>query len=260
MLKKQKVINKRMRLQNKVALITGGGTGIGAGIAHMFAREGAQVVVCGRREDPLKKVVDEIDQSGGEAIYCVADISSQEQIQEMIETVTMKFGSIDILVNNAGVYIPDDVTSTSEQEWDRVMNIDAKGVYLMSKAVLPDMIKKGTGKIVNIASIAGLIGFEKSAAYCAAKGAVVNLTREMALDYAPKGICVNAIAPGVIDTDMAKAFLSNEQAKQGFLSKTPVGRVGTPEDIAYGAVYLASDESNFVVGQTLVIDGGWTIS
>ena len=249
-----------MRLQNKVALITGGGTGIGAGIAHMFAREGAQVVVCGRREDPLKKVVDEIDQSGGEAIYCVADISSQEQIREMIETVTMKFGSIDILVNNAGVFIPDDVTSTSEQEWDRVMDTDAKGVYLMSKAVLPDMIKKGTGKIVNIASIAGLIGFEKSAAYCAAKGAVVNLTREMALDYAPKGICVNAIAPGVIDTDMTKAFLSNEQAKQGFLSKTPVGRVGTPEDIAHGAVYLASDESNFVVGQTLVIDGGWTIS
>ena len=156
-----------MRLQNKVALITGGGTGIGAGIAHMFAREGAQVVVCGRREDPLKKVVDEIDQSGGEAIYCVADISSQEQIREMIETVTMKFGSIDILVNNAGVFIPDDVTSTSEQEWDRVMDTDAKGVYLMSKAVLPDMIKKGTGKIVNIASIAGLIGFEKSAAYCA---------------------------------------------------------------------------------------------
>ncbi|MGB4966413.1 MAG: 3-oxoacyl-ACP reductase family protein [Microgenomates group bacterium] len=249
-----------MRLQNKVALITGGGTGIGAGIAHMFAREGAQVVVCGRREDPLKKVVDEIDRSGGEAIYCVADISSQEQIREMIETVTMKFGSIDILVNNAGVFIPDDVTSTSEQEWDRVMDTDAKGVYLMSKAVLPDMIKKGTGKIVNIASIAGLIGFEKSAAYCAAKGAVVNLTREMALDYAPKGICVNAIAPGVIDTDMTKAFLSNEQAKQGFLSKTPVGRVGTPEDIAHGAVYLASDESNFVVGQTLVIDGGWTIS
>ncbi len=249
-----------MRLQNKVALITGGGTGIGAGIAHMFAREGAQVVVCGRREDPLKKVVDEIDQNGGEAIYCIADISSQEQIQEMIETVTMKFGTIDILVNNAGVFIPDDVTSTSEQEWDRVMDTDAKGVYLMSKAVLPDMIKKGAGKIVNIASIAGLIGFEKSAAYCAAKGAVVNLTREMALDYAPKGICVNAIAPGVIDTDMTKAFLSNEQAKQGFLSKTPVGRVGTPEDIAYGAVYLASDESNFVAGQTLVIDGGWTIS
>jgi cyclopentanol dehydrogenase len=249
-----------MRLENKIALITGGGTGIGAGIAKMFAREGAQVVVCGRREEPLKKVVDEIDRSGGEAIYCLADVSSQVQIQEMISATTLKFGSIDILVNNAGVYIPDDITSTSEEEWDTVMDVDAKGVYLMSKAVLPGMIKKGKGKIINIASIAGLFGFEKSAAYCAAKGAVVNLTREMALDYSSKGICVNAIAPGVIDTDMTKPFLENEEAKQGFLNKTPVGRVGTPEDIANGAVYLASDESDFVVGQTLVIDGGWTIS
>ncbi|OGK19767.1 hypothetical protein A3D80_03405 [Candidatus Roizmanbacteria bacterium RIFCSPHIGHO2_02_FULL_40_13b] len=249
-----------MRLQHKVALITGGGTGIGAEIARMFAREGAQVVVCGRREKPLKEVVDEIDRSGGEAMYCMTDVSSQKQIQEMLSTVRLKFGSIDILVNNAGVYIPDDVTSTSEEEWDKVMDIDAKGVYLMSKAVLPDMIKNGKGKIINIASIAGLFGFEKSAAYCAAKGAVVNLTREMALDYAPKGICVNAIAPGIIDTDMTKPFLENEQAKQGFLSKTPVGRVGIPADIAYGAVYLASDESSFVAGQTLVIDGGWTIA
>lgn len=249
-----------MRLKNKIALITGGGTGIGAGIARKFAKEGAQVVICGRREAQLKETADAIDQDGGEILYCIADISSQKDIQEMMQTIELKFGIVDILVNNAGVYIPDDVTSTSEEEWDRVMDIDAKGVYLMSKAVLPKMLTKGKGKIINIASIAGLIGFEKSAAYCAAKGAVVNLTREMALDYASKGICVNAIAPGVIDTDMTKAFLDNDEAKQGFLSKTPVGRVGTPEDIAHGAVYLASDESDFVVGQTLVIDGGWTIS
>ncbi len=249
-----------MRLEHKVALITGGGTGIGAGIAKMFAREGAQVVICGRNEDSLKKTASEIDQDGGEIMHCIADVSSQKSIQDMMNTVMLKFGPVDILVNNAGVYIPDDVTSTSEEEWDTVMDIDAKGVYLMAKAVLPDMIKKGKGKIINIASIAGLFGFEKSAAYCAAKGAVVNLTREMALDYAPKGICVNAIAPGVIDTDMTKPFLDNEQAKQGFLSKTPVGRVGTPEDIAHGAVYLASDESDFVVGHIVTIDGGWTIS
>jgi len=249
-----------MRLENKIALVTGGGTGIGAGIARMYAREGAHVAICGRREGPLKMVVEDIEKSGGKAMYCLADVSSQKQIKEMIETITMKIGPVDILVNNAGIYIPDDITSTSEEEWDRVMEIDAKGVYLVSKAILPDMIKKGRGKIINIASIAGLFGFEKSAAYCAAKGAVVNLTREMALDYAPKGICVNAIAPGVIDTDMTKPFLENDQAKQGFLSKTPVGRVGTCEDIAHGAVYLASDESDFVVGQILVIDGGWTIS
>lgn len=249
-----------MRLKNKVALITGGGSGIGAAIAKAFAREGAQVVICGRREEQLKQVTQEIDSSGGEALYCVTDVSSAQQIQSMHETIKLKFGTIDILVNNAGIYMPDEITTTSEDEWDTVMNVDAKGVFLVSKSVLPDMIQKGKGKIINIASIAGLFGFEKSAAYCAAKGAVVNLTREMALDYAPKGICVNAIAPGVIDTDMTKGFLSNEQAKQAFLAKTPVGRVGTPDDIAHGAVYLASDESDFVAGHTLVIDGGWTIS
>lgn len=249
-----------MRLKNKVALITGGGSGIGAAIAKAFAREGAQVVICGRREEQLKQVTQEIDSSGGEALYCVADVSSAQQIQAMHDTIKLKFGTIDILVNNAGIYLPDDVTATNEDVWDTVMNVDAKGVFLVSKSVLPDMIQKGKGKIINIASIAGLFGFEKSAAYCAAKGAVVNLTREMALDYAPKGICVNAIAPGVIDTDMTKGFLSNEQAKQAFLAKTPVGRVGTPDDIAHGAVYLASDESDFVAGHTLVIDGGWTIS
>lgn len=249
-----------MRLKHKVAVITGGGSGIGAGIAKMFAHEGAQVVVCGRREEQLQQVVNEIDQSGGEAIYCIADVSVQSQVQEMIQTTIMKFGTIDILVNNAGVFIADDIMSTSEKEWDTVMNIDAKGVYITSKAVLPTMVKNGTGKIINIASIAGLFGFQKAAAYCAAKGAVVNLTREMALDYAPKGIYVNAIAPGIIDTDMTKAFLSDAQTKQGFMSKTPVGRVGTPNDIAYAAVFLASSESDFIAGQILVVDGGWTIS
>lgn len=147
----------------------------------------------------------------------------------------------------------------NESDWDKVMGVDVKGVFLMSKAVLPHMLKQEKGKIINIASIAGLFGFEKSAAYCAAKGAVVNLTREMALDYTHHGISVNAIAPGIIESDMTKTFLSDEKSKKVFLEKTPVGRIGTPEDIAFGAVYLASEESDFVVGQTLIIDGGWTI-
>lgn len=249
-----------MRLKNKVAIITGGGSGIGRGIALEFGIQGAQVVICGRREKPLKETADEIHRKGGEAIYSVSDVSKQKDIEDLVDTTLMKFGQIDILVNNAGIYMPDDIMSTEEEEWDKVMNVDAKGVFLMSKAVLPQMLKQDKGKIINIASIAGLFGFEKSAAYCAAKGAVVNLTREMALDYSPKGINVNAIAPGVIESEMTKGSLENETAKKSFLEKIPVGRIGKPSDIAHLAVYLASEESDYVTGQTLVVDGGWTIS
>lgn len=248
-----------MRLKNKVAIVTGGGTGIGRGIAVKFGEEGAYVVVCGRRKEPLEEVVKIIEDKGGEAIYCITDVSSSSQIQDMVETTLMKWGQIDILVNNAGVYIADDITSMTEEEWDKVMSVDAKGVFLTSKAVLPHMLKQESGKIITIASIAGFCGFEKSAAYCAAKGAVVNLTREMALDYAHHGICVNAIAPGIIESDMTKPLLSDEQSKKAFLEKIPVGRIGLPDDIAYAAVYLASGESDYIVGQTIVVDGGWTV-
>lgn len=248
-----------MKLQNKIAIVTGGGTGIGRGIATVFAKEGATVVVCGRRIEPLNETVEIIKQSGGNAMLIPVDVSSFGQVQKTVEQIVSQFGKIDILVNNAGVYLPHDALSASEEEWNTVMSIDLKGVWICAKAVLPQMLKQGNGKIVNIASIAGLIGFEQSAAYCAAKGAVVNLTREMALDYAAKGIRVNAVAPGVIDTDMTKPFLTDEAAKKSFLDKTPVGRVGKPEDIGYAALYLSSDEADFVTGQTLAVDGGWTI-
>lgn len=248
-----------MKLKNKVAIVTGGGTGIGRGISIMLAKEGAYVAVCGRRKDPLETTVKEIENSGGEAIYVETDVTSVDQIQEMVETTLMKWGQIDILVNNAGVYIPDDIMATSETEWEKVLNVDVKGVFLVSKAVLPHMLKQEKGKILNIASIAGLFGFEKSAAYCAAKGAVVNLTREMALDYAPRGISVNAIAPGVIESDMTKPMLSDDASKDSFLTNIPVGRIGKPKDIAHAAVFLVSDESEYIVGQTIVVDGGWTI-
>lgn len=248
-----------MRLEHKIAIITGGGSGIGQGIALQFAKEGAYVAICGRREEPLKETVRLIEESGGEGIYAVCDVSQSEQVKDFVQTVLTKWGQIDILVNNAGVYLAHDVTTVKEEEWDTVLNVDAKGVFLMSREVLPHMLKKEVGKIVNIASIAGLFGFEQSAAYCAAKGAVVNLTREMALDYSPKGIRVNAIAPGVIESDMTGPMLSDEATKKTFLEKTPVGRIGKPEDIAYAAIYLASKESDFVTGQTLVVDGGWTV-
>lgn len=248
-----------MRLKDKVAIITGGGTGIGRGIAVLFAQEGARVVVSGRREDVLNETVNLIKQNGGDAMSVVTDVSSSESVLSLTAKTLEAHGGIDILVNNAGVYQASDVVSATEEDWDKVISIDLKGVYLCAKNCIPQMLKQGGGKIVNIASIAGIVGFAGSAAYCAAKGAVVNLTREMALDFATKNINVNAIAPGVIETDMTKGFLEEEKSRQGFLAQTPVGRVGKPEDIAYAALYLASPESDFVTGHTLVVDGGWTI-
>lgn len=248
-----------MRLKDKVAIITGGGTGIGRGIALEFSKEGAKVAVCGRRIEPLEGTVETIEKAGGQALAISTDVSVYEQVSEMVKKTIAEFGRLDILVNNAGAYLPHDALSVSEEEWDKVVSIDLKGVWLCSKVAIPQMLERGKGKIINISSIAGLIGFEQSAAYCAAKGGVINLTRAMALDYAQKGINVNAIAPGVIETDMTKPFLENEEMKKAFLEKTPVGRIGTPEDIAYAAVYLASSESDFVTGQILVVDGGWTI-
>jgi NAD(P)-dependent dehydrogenase (short-subunit alcohol dehydrogenase family) len=248
-----------MRLQDKVAIITGGGTGIGRGIALLFAKEGARVVLAGRRIEPLQKTVEEIQKLGGQALAVSADVAIMQEVATLMDKAVSEYGSIDILVNNAGVYVPHDALSLTDEEWDSVMSVDLKGVWHCSKAALPHMLKKGRGKIINVSSIAGLIGFEQSAAYCAAKGAVINLTREMALDYAPKHIYVNGIAPGVIESDMTKPMLTDEKSRQSFIEKTPVGRVGSPADIGHCAVYLASEESDFVVGQTIVVDGGWTI-
>ena len=248
-----------MRLKNTVAIITGGGTGIGRGIALQFAKEEASVVVVGRRAEPLHAVAEEIDKKNGVGMTYVADVSSEKQIESMVDAVLNRFGTIDILVNNAGIASGGDVISVSEKDWDHVLCVDLNGDYLTAKTVLPEMIKKGKGKIINIASIAGIVGFEQSAAYCAAKGAVIMLTKQMALDYGKNNININAIAPGFITTDMTKLYLENAMLKQETIRKTPIGRIGTPEDIAYAAVYLASKESDFMTGQTLIIDGGWTI-
>lgn len=247
-----------MRLKDKVAIITGGGTGIGRGIAEIFAKEGAKVVVSGRRPEPLAETVQLIKQAGGEAIALQSDVSNAEQVKELIQKTVGQYGGLDILVNNAGVYLPHDAVSATEDDWNKVMGIDLKGVWLCSKEAIPNMLSRGKGRIINIASIAGIVGFPGSAFYCSAKGAVVNLTREMALDYASKNITVNAICPGVIESEMTKPFLTNEEAAKNFLSQTPVGRIGKPEDIGYACLYLASDEASFVTGTTLVVDGGWT--
>jgi len=253
---RQGVGNMAGRLAGKVAIITGAGSGIGAGIAKLFVKEGAKVVIADWNFENAKKVAAGL---GANAMAVKCDVSRADEVKAMVDEAVNKFGRIDILINNAGVYIPHSIEDVSEEEWDKVMNVDLKGVMLCSKYAIPVMKKQGRGKIVNIASIAGLVGFGGSAAYCAAKGGVVNLTREMAMDYIKDGIYVNAICPGVILTAMTDPLLKDKATEKALMQQTPVGRFGKPEDIAYAALYLAGDESDFVVGTELVVDGGWTI-
>ena len=247
------------RLKERVAIVTGGGSGIGRAIAKVFAIEGAKVVVADCNEKTAEETVEMIESSGGQAITSKTDVSQADQVQSMVKLAVDTFGGLDILVNNAGVALMADLANTTDEIWQKTIDVDLKGVFLGIKSAAPEMKKQGKGKIINTASIAGLVGFQGITAYCAAKGGVVNLTREAALDLAADKINVNAIAPGVIKTNMTVDILKDEKMTAGMLSQTPLGRFGEPEDIAYLALYLASDESDFMTGQTIAIDGGWTI-
>lgn len=247
------------RLKDKVAIVTGAGSGIGRAIAQEFAKEGAKVVVADYNEATAVETVQLISSVGGQAVVSKTDVSDEKQIQAMVQLAVSNFGGLDILVNNAGVALMADLMNTTDEIWQKTIDVDLKGVFLGIRAAVPEMEKRGKGKIINTASIAGLVGFQGITAYCAAKGGVVNMTREVALDLASKKINVNAIAPGVIKTNMTSDLLKDEKTAQGMLAQTPIGRLGEPEDIAHLAVYLASDESDFVTGQIIAIDGGWTI-
>jgi len=247
-----------MRLENKIAIITGAGSGIGRGIALTFIREGAKVVVADWSEKGGQETVDLIKGQGGEAVFVKTDVSKAEDIERMVGVCLKEYGKVDILINNAGIAKMGPLHETSEADWDAVMNVNLKSVFLASKAVIPEMLKQGKGKVVNTASIAGLVGFETAGAYCASKGGIIALTRVMALEYAKNKINVNAIAPGIIKTAMTKDMLQDQTTKAGFEAQTPYPRLGEPEDIAMAALYLASDESDFVTGEVLVVDGGWT--
>ena len=246
-----------MRLQNKIAIITGAGSGIGRGIALAFVKEGAKVVVADWSEEGGKEAVEQVRKINGEAVFVKTDVSKTVDIDKMVKTCLDKFGRVDILVNNAGIYRVYNLHEMSEEDWDKTINVNLKSVFLGSKRVIPEMLKQGQGKIINTASIAGLVGFAQSGAYCASKGGIIALTKEMALDYAPKKINVNCICPGVIKTAMTKDMITDPATKQFFESSTPYPRLGEPADIAMAAVYLASNESDFVNGHVLVVDGGW---
>lgn len=247
-----------MKLKNKIAIVTGAGQGIGKGIALALAKEGAKVVVSDISEG-VNDVVKEIEALGSQALAIKADVSNNQQTEEMAKETIKKFGRIDILVNNAGIFPFKGFLDMKEEDWDRVLNINLKGVFNCTKAVTPTMAKQKYGKIINISSIAGTrVGYVGLTHYCASKAGIAGLTKALALELAPFKINVNAIAPGAIDTPGITSAM-DEQTRKDFTETVPLKRFGLPEDIANLVVFLASDESSYVTGECIVVDGGLTI-
>ena len=250
-----------MKLKDKVALITGGSLGLGKATAFLFAKEGAKVIITGRTESKLQDTVEEAKQQGVEIEYLVGDVSDEKRTIETVQHIIDKYGKIDILFNNAGVLFLGNIHETDTDIWDKTFAINVKGTYLMSKHVIPHMLEKGYGCIVNNSSILGLKAVPGVAAYNATKGAVTQLTRSMALEYAQQGIRVNAICPGTIETPMVDGLLDSMPDRDGaeelFKSFHPMGRFGTPDEIAHAVLFLCDDNVSFMTGTMLSVDGGW---
>ena len=247
-----------MRLEGKVVFISGGSRGQGAAEAKLFAKEGASVVMGDILEDEGKKLEAEINESGGRALFVKLDVTSESEWQDAIAETVRTFGKLDVLVNNAAIYSRRSVEDTTVEEWDRIMAVNVKGVFLGTKHSIAEMRKVGGGSIINISSTAGLVGSTRSSAYTASKGGVRLLTKSTAIQYAGEGIRANSIHPGPIDTEMIAENIGTPEGLAQSVARVPLGRVGTIDDVAYGALFLASDESSYMTGSELVIDGGVT--
>jgi NAD(P)-dependent dehydrogenase (short-subunit alcohol dehydrogenase family) len=243
-----------MRLSGKVAIITGGGSGIGKAIAMAFVREGAKIVIAGRDSKKLDRAAVEI---GSDCLAVSADVSNAASVDKLVSATVERFRQINVLVNNAAVLLPGTAESLSEEDFDQTFDINVKGLWLMSRAVVPHMRASG-GSIVNIASVLSLVGARNRVAYAASKGAVIAMTKAMALDHAAENIRVNCICPGIVETEMVARFSTDENARKQRIAMHPMGRFGQPAEIAGAAVFLASDESGWTTGSVLTMDGGYS--
>jgi len=251
-----------MRLANKVALITGGTSGIGEATAILFAKEGAKVAITGRNEKRGHAVTEQITKDGGQAIFIRTDVRLTADCRRAVDETVRAFGRLDVLFNNAGIFYAHTALECSEEEWDEQLDINLKGAFLMSKFALPPMIGQGSGVIINNSSGWGLVGGDRAVAYCASKGGMVLMTKAMAIDHGRQGIRVNCICPGDVDTPMLPADarlrgLKWEEYLAGCATRA-MGRIGTPEEIARAVLFLASEDSSFMTGAALVADGGGT--